>query len=67
MTTPTKEQIIEVMREATNGDIYPLSTIELVTKCIIAWEKIKKVDVRVEERCKNNPGTKDFVEFLIRQ
>lgn len=41
MTTPTKEQIIEVMREATDGVVYPLSTIELVTKCIIAWEKIR--------------------------
>lgn len=41
ITTPTKDQIIEVMREATDGVVYPLSTIELVTKCIIAWEKIR--------------------------
>lgn len=39
--TPTKEQVIEVIREVIDGKPYPISTIELVTKCIIKWEKIR--------------------------
>ena len=60
MKTPTKEQIIKIHRS--NQHLMSLShyTIGLI---ITEWEKIRNLDERVEEMCKNNPGIKDFEDF----
>ena len=41
MTTPTKEQIEQVMQNALDGVEYPMPTWELISKCITEWEKIR--------------------------
>lgn len=63
MTTPTKEQIEKVFNNIFEGKNGPLLMRDVVYRSIIEWEKIKDVDARVEEMCKNNPGIKDFEDF----
>lgn len=40
-------------------DLWADSALAYITE----WEKIKDVDARVEEMCKNNPSIKDFEDF----
>lgn len=58
MTTPTKEQIEQIL------SVVPVEDGPYVIPQIITeWEKIKDVDARVEKMCKKNPGIKDFEDF----
>lgn len=68
MTTPTKEQIEEILCDMQEQGYFWDSIdyedeYEVLEFIITAWEKIKDVDERVEKMCKNNPGIKDFEDF----
>ena len=41
MKTPTKEQIIEVVKKVKEQTDYPVSIAEIVIKSITEWEKIR--------------------------
>ena len=63
MKTPTKEQIEQITKECLwkGGSTWTFQ--KIAELAIWEWEKIRDIDQRVEEMCKNNPGIKDFEDF----